>query len=378
MRKKLHILFLCGWYPSNVFPNNGDFIERHAISVARMHKVTVFHMVSNPKSEKNIEIITEQNNGVTSHIAYVRAARNPVTKIYLFLVAFHRLLQKESQFDLVHLNQIYPYGFFSLYLKWCKGIPFVITDHWTGYLTTAKFPVLKRKMIRRILKNAAHFCPVTLNLGKTIMTKFKIQIPYTIVPNVVNTDRFFPTFQKPEIYTLLHISSMKEAHKNISGILKTVADYSKKDENFRLILLGEASDSYRKEAENLGISDKIEFINHVPHEEVPKLINKASVFLLFSHFENLPCVILESFSCGIPVISTDVGGINEFFPKDFGRLIDVNNSQQLLKAIEDFKTMDFSEAKKREMHDFVKNTCSEEQICRCFDEVYHKVLKNNT
>ena len=59
---------------------------------------------------------------------------------------------------------------------------------------------------------------------------------------------------------------------------------------------------------------KIEFINHIPQQELVSHLQSASIFVLFSNYENLPCVILEAFSCGVSVIATKVGGIQEFFP----------------------------------------------------------------
>ena len=46
MKKNLHILFLCGWYPSKVLPKNGDFIMRHAKTVSSKHTVSVLHIIS--------------------------------------------------------------------------------------------------------------------------------------------------------------------------------------------------------------------------------------------------------------------------------------------------------------------------------------------
>ena len=56
MKKKLHILFLCGWYPSRVMPTNGDFIQRHAEAVSKFHKVSVIHIVSDKSLNSKTEI----------------------------------------------------------------------------------------------------------------------------------------------------------------------------------------------------------------------------------------------------------------------------------------------------------------------------------
>ena len=77
MSNKLNVLFLCGWYPSKVSPTNGDFIQRHAEAVSLIHNVTVIHIISDKKSKKNIDIISEVINGIETHIAYIKHFKNP-------------------------------------------------------------------------------------------------------------------------------------------------------------------------------------------------------------------------------------------------------------------------------------------------------------
>jgi len=57
LTKKLHILFLCSWFPSRVLPTNGDFILRHAEAVATKHKVTAIHVITDEKLKSNIEVV---------------------------------------------------------------------------------------------------------------------------------------------------------------------------------------------------------------------------------------------------------------------------------------------------------------------------------
>ncbi len=102
-------------------------------------------------------------------------------------------------------------------------------------------------------------------------------------------------------------------------------------------------------------------------------MQSADVFALFSNYENLPCVILESFSCGLPVISTDVGGISEFFPKNFGKLITKQDSEKLLESILHFykkeKKYDVSK-----MHQYVIDNFSTEVVGKAFLTCYNKAI----
>ena len=75
---------------------------------------------------------------------------------------------------------------------------------------------------------------------------------------------------------------------------------------------------------------------------------------------------------GTPVISTDVGGISEYFPKDFGILIPAKNEKKLLNAILESYTK--SNANTQEMHQYVVNNFSKEQIANTFSKLYYKSL----
>jgi len=59
----------------------------------------------------------------------------------------------------------------------------------------------------------------------------------------------------------------------------------------------------------------------------------ADALLLFSRYENFPCVIPEAWASGIPVLSTDVGGIREHLTEDRGELIESEDEAALAKSM---------------------------------------------
>jgi glycosyltransferase involved in cell wall biosynthesis len=374
---KFNILFLCGWYPSKVLPNNGDFIQRHAEAVSLNHKVTVIHIITDQQTKKNIDYTSEVINGVETHIAYVKYSNNSLKKIFFFIKAFKVLLLKTGSIDVVHLNEIFPFGIFSLYLKWFKKIPYIISEHFTGY----HYPLSKnisfiQKFISSIItRNASFVCPVSNDL-KNSMLKLGLKGNYYRVPNVVDTAVFFPIIKTPTIFTITHVSNMVNNHKNVEGIIRVIKKLESKVDDFRFKLIGEDSFKYYAFARKTGINlEKTIFIDQVSHEEVATNLKESNLFILFSNYENLPCVILEAFSCGIPVISTNVGGVNEYFPKDFGFLIDKKDETALLHKImevyTDFKT------KKEKMHVYVENNFSRTTIANQFSELYNSALNES-
>lgn len=74
---------------------------------------------------------------------------------------------------------------------------------------------------------------------------------------------------------------------------------------------GEKGDDFRALAGKMQPRTKITFTGAVPPSEVAGYMAKADILVMNSDFEGVPMVILEAFAQGLPVISTDVGGIGE-------------------------------------------------------------------
>ncbi|MGY0426448.1 MAG: glycosyltransferase, partial [Polaribacter sp.] len=229
MTQRLHILFLCGWFPSRVFPTNGDFIERHAKAVARKHTVSILHIVSDKNLRKKTEITTKKEENITIYIAYIKKTNNKLQKLTLFIKAFILLKREIGLVDLVHLNEIYPFGIFSLYLKWLYQKPFLISEHWAGYYKpqSKNISFFQKSISKLITKNATFVCPVSSNLQNSMLA-FGLKGNYKIVPNVIETQLFIPSEKKEKEFTILHISNLFDTSKNCTGMLKVAKELEKK------------------------------------------------------------------------------------------------------------------------------------------------------
>lgn len=367
MTEKPHILFLCGWYPSGVSPHNGDFIQRHAEAVNSQYNVSVLHIISDGNCTKNIEFTSEEINEMKTHIAYVKPSKNPFVKAYRFYTAFKFLLKKIGKFDVVHLNEIYPFGLFTFLLKQ----PFIVSEHWTGYHQpqAKNIGFWQRLLSKRIVQKATFICPVSKELQNSMET-IGLVGNYTIVPNVVDTNTFFPSEkQQNDVFTILHISNMNDAHKNVSGIIRAVANLNF---DYKLILIGINSSKYKSVSDELHISQHIDFIEHLPHNEIPKFLQKADVYVSFSNYETWGIVMMEAIACGTPVISTNTGIVNELGELDFTKIINKKDEKALTKAIEEFKGNSTLDSVK--MHQFVKTNFSNEVVAKQFSLLYQKSL----
>ena len=101
--------------------------------------------------------------------------------------------------------------------------------------------------------------------------------------------------------------------------------------------------------------------------------NKSNLFILFSNYENLPCVILEAFACGVPVISTNVGGISEYFPENFGFLINPKDEVALENSILKVYHQGIN-TNKELMHKYAQDNFGINSISEKFSNLYVKSL----
>ena len=68
-------------------------------------------------------------------------------------------------------------------------------------------------------------------------------------------------------------------------------------------------DRARTEARELGVEDRVHFVNQVPKAEVGEHLARADVFINTTNVDNAPVSVLEAMACGLCVVSTRVGGI---------------------------------------------------------------------
>jgi glycosyltransferase involved in cell wall biosynthesis len=310
---------------------------------------------------------------VITKLIYLPKYNNKLLKLFHFFKAYLSAIKKLKSIDLVHANIAFPIGLVALYLKWFLRKPYIISEHWSGYRTEnyKNINSFQKIATRIIAKNATYICPVSNGL-KTEMINFGLKGNYFCVPNVVNTDLFKPQNFISNKFTITHISGMDNEIKNVSGIINAISKLQTKIPNLEFNLIGKESKKYKQLIKSLHIKN-VHIINNIPHNEVADYLKKSSVFVLFSNYENLPCVILEAFSCGIPVVSTNVGGINEYFPENFGYLIPVKDENSLEKNILKIYNKEIKTDKKQ-MYNYAKNNFGVDVICKTFSEIYFKSI----
>src|SRR5436190_23803487 len=89
-----------------------------------------------------------------------------------------------------------------------------------------------------------------------------------------------------------------------------------------------------------GVASAVTFAAAIPHADTPPFYRTANVFALSSDFDNSPNVLLEAMASGLPVVTTDVGGVRELVDEPSGgSVVPPRDPQHLAAAIDRFLGM---------------------------------------
>jgi len=342
-RKK--ILWLCSWYPSKMDPFNGDFIQRHARAAALFNDIHVIHVTYDyPNDVENSGQELNSIGQLTEQIVYFKKKKSLKAKLtnqLRWLANYKKTIRnyiiKNGKPDLVHLHVPMKAGVLALWMKKSYKISYIVTEHWGIYnhIVEDKYAsksVAFKKYTKKIFERASKFISVSDYLAKGINRQI-CKKDYVVIPNAVDTDLFYYKEKEASAFRFIHVSNMVPL-KNAEGILRSFKNFIQQNINAELIMVGDIGPQIRDYAQTLSFpAGAIKFLGEIPYTQVAAEMQKADCLLLFSNIENSPCVIGEALCCGLPVITTNVGGIPELTSESNSLLIESKDEDALTQAM---------------------------------------------
>jgi glycosyltransferase involved in cell wall biosynthesis len=150
--------------------------------------------------------------------------------------------------------------------------------------------------------------------------------------NGIDRDRFGfsgPVADAPAVFV-----GRLSPEKDVETLLRAAAIAVERRPSFRLRIAGAGpcAGGLSALADTLGLRGHVEFLGEV--RDVPALLRGASLFVLSSVTEGLPLTVLEAMACGLPVVSTRVGGTPEAVVQGVsGLLVNPRDPGQLAHAM---------------------------------------------
>lgn len=342
------VIWLASWYPDDISPYNGDFIQRHARAVAIHMPLTVIYMSQHgPGVEMDADAVhTETNGNLTEIRITFRYKRTGIAlldklrynnKFFRRYRAFMRsYLRQHGKPDLLHVHIPMKAGRTALWLRHRFGIPFLLTEHSSAYQPEVPDAFQRRGAyyrywVSRIFREAAAVTTVSRQLGDVLQQLFSLR-HMTVIPNVVDTTHFHYDRKPAPAFRFLHASTMNHP-KNVEGMLRALGQLKHQRAGWQCVMLGWDTPALRTLATELGLDGYIVWKGVVSYPQVAAEMQQADALLLFSRYESQGCVILEAHCTGLPVIATNVGGIPEITSSADTVLVPSEDEPALLQAM---------------------------------------------
>jgi N-acetyl-alpha-D-glucosaminyl L-malate synthase BshA len=258
---------------------------------------------------------------------------------------------KLYKIELLHVHYAIPHayaGYMAKQMLKNEGInlPMITTLHGTDITLVGNHPFYKPAVTFSINKSD-YVTSVSQSLKDDTLKLFKIKNKIKVIPNFIELDkvkkdplapchRYVMAKENERIIT--HISNFRKV-KRIPDIIKIFYNVQK-EIPAKLMMVGDGPEKEKAEilCQELGILDKVIFFGN--SHEIDKILCMTDLFLLPSETESFGLAALEAMACGVPVISSNSGGLPEVnFDGFSGYLSNVGNveemAQNALKILKD-------------------------------------------
>lgn len=340
MNQGKNILVLSSWYPTQAQPFLGNFVEKQIELIATNHQVTVIVLEAIEKAS-TIKIEDQQINGYREIRIHYPKGKNVINRYFNQRKAFKRGLNALDKIDLIHAHVLLPKGHLFSMAKKKLNCPLIVTEHASYYHEENRTRLSSRQlmMLKKTIPTVDQFIAVSEVL-KQDMERFGMQ-SIQVVANPIDSHLFHLKVKpKTENYQFLHISTLAGI-KNVRGIIEGFnSAFSKNPSIFLTIVSDEDFSELKYYSKTLDCANNIQFVGPIFHHETVAFYQNSDCFILNSNYETFSIVVAEAWSCGKPVIATNVG-IALNMKSDLGIQIAIKEPEQLAKAILDITTMDF-------------------------------------
>jgi len=294
---------------------------------------------------------------------------------------------KIHKIDVLHVHYAIPHAYAAYMAKKMlheEGIdlPIVTTLHGTDITLVGSHPFYKTAVTFSINKSDA-VTSVSQNLKEDTQRLFNTQKEIKVIPNFIDINKYKNSYEEcdrhllalPQERVITHVSNFRPV-KRIADVIE-IFYRIQKDLPAKLMMVGEGPE--RKKAEQLcktyGIENKVVFLGN--SSEVDKILCLSDLFLLPSQTESFGLAALEAMASGVPVISSDSGGIPEVniqgvsgFLSPVGAIDEMaQNALKILKEEAVLKTF-----KKSAQHTAIKFDIH--KIVPFYEAIYEEALQN--
>ncbi|HEY0322849.1 MAG TPA: glycosyltransferase family 4 protein [Pyrinomonadaceae bacterium] len=301
-----------------------DILGGQAVQAARLLE----NLSHEPGLEISMQPINPRLPGMLRHLQKIKYVRTVVTS----LAYCAQLLWRVPSYDVIH---IFSASYFSFVLAPTPAILAArlygkrtvlnyrsgeAEDHLQRWRRTA-LPTIN--LVDEIVAPSGYLVDVFGRFGFSARSIF----------NIVETTRF-PFRERVPLRPVFFSNRNFEPHYNVACTLRTFHLVQKRFPHARMVIAGEGKERALLEAlaRELALTN-VEFIGRVPQERMPELYDAADIYLNSPDIDNMPGSIIEAYASGIPVVTTNAGGIPYIVTDgETGLMVERNDHEAMARA----------------------------------------------
>lgn len=319
----------------------------------------------------------------------VEMSSYPLFEFPLYSLALASKMVEVAEYenlDLLHVHYAIPHASSAYLAKQMlrnkRDLKIITTLHGTDITLVGLEPSFL-PLVKFSTEESDGVTAVSRFLKEKTITNYNIEKEIEVIPNFIDTNVYKPmdekyckTFASKDEKIIVHTSNFRQV-KRVSDTIR-VLDIIRKEVPAKLLLIGDGPD--RSECERLcrelHLCDHVKFLGK--QEGLVEILSAADLFLIPSQSESFGLAALEAMACGIPVISSSVGGLPELIRhNETGFIAEIGDIQRMAKYAIDLLTNEkkhtlFAEnARKRAVENFDTTV-----VLPMYENYYKKILNS--
>jgi len=361
--KTPRLVVFCSLFPSSAQPNSGVFIRERMFRVGQQLPIVVVSPVAWFPLQSLIRLVKpgfrpqppkfELQQGVEVYYPRFLSIPGFLKQWDGFMMALGALptmvrLKRKHRFNLIDAHFAYPDGYAATWLGKRFKVPVTITLRGTE-VSLSKFPARKLRIVSA-LQRATKIFSVADSLKRHVVALGIDSNKIQVVGNGVDADKFQPVdraearrdLNLPEgAPVLISVGGLVD-RKGYHRVIEVLPLLLKAFPDLMYLIVGGAcaEGNNRKQLEqqvaDLNLQNHVRFLGPLPSEQLKSPLSASDIFVLSTANEGWANVFLEAMACGLPVITTDVGGNSEVVnDASLGAIVPFGDSSALQLALSD-------------------------------------------
>lgn len=235
---------------------------------------------------------------------------------------FFNLMRIIRKYDIniIHAHSTVPTGLVAILVAKLLGIPLFITVHGMDVNNYINHPLFKH-LLSFTLGNCDNVIVVSNDLAEKVRNLGVDKKKIYILRNAVDTNRFKPIksqmirkkYDIDENFIILLFVGYLDTFKGVFELLEAFYEINKKCSDVILIIVGEGPKSaeIKEKIQKLSLDKFVILTGKISPLSIHEYYQSTDIFVLPSYTEGIPLSVLEAMACGLPIISSCVGGIPE-------------------------------------------------------------------